>query len=104
MLGSENSVTLVGNLGTDPEIRAFGKVCSLRIATSERWRDKNSGQNREKTERHTVAIFQEGLPTYNEYKTKSDILCESNGVDSLDKNCPPICDLVVALMFGQSKG
>lgn len=64
MAGSVNKVILVGNLGADPEIRTFqngGKVCNLRIATSERWRDKNSGENREKTEWHTVAIFQEGL-------------------------------------------
>ena len=64
MAGSVNKVTLIGNLGADPEIRTFqngGKVCNLRIATSERWRDKNSGENREKTEWHTVAIFQEGL-------------------------------------------
>jgi single-strand DNA-binding protein len=64
MAGSVNKVILVGNLGRDPEIRTFqngGKVANLRIATSERWRDKNSGENRERTEWHTVAIFQEGL-------------------------------------------
>jgi len=62
--GSLNKVTLIGNLGADPEVRTFnngGKVCNLRIATSERWRDKNTGENREKTEWHTVAIFSEGL-------------------------------------------
>lgn len=64
MSGSLNKVMLIGNLGADPEIRTFGnggKVCNLRIATSERWRDKNTGENREKTEWHTVAIFSEGL-------------------------------------------
>jgi len=62
--GSLNKVTLIGNLGADPEVRSFnngGKVCNLRIATSERWRDKNTGENREKTEWHSVAIFSEGL-------------------------------------------
>jgi len=64
MAGSVNKVILVGNLGADPEVRTFqngGKVCNLRIATSERWRDKNTGENREKTEWHSVAIFNEGL-------------------------------------------
>lgn len=64
MAGSVNRVTLIGNLGRDPEIRTFqngGKVCNLRIATSEQWRDKNSGEKREKTEWHSVAIMQEGL-------------------------------------------
>ena len=64
MAGSVNKVILVGNLGRDPEVRTFqngGKVCNLRIATSERWRDRNTGENREKTEWHSVAIFSEGL-------------------------------------------
>ncbi|MGB3406364.1 MAG: single-stranded DNA-binding protein [Jannaschia sp.] len=64
MAGSVNKVILIGNLGRDPEIRTFGnggKVCNLRIATSESWRDKNSGERKEKTEWHTVAIFNEGL-------------------------------------------
>jgi len=64
MAGSVNKVILLGNLGADPEVRTFqngGKVCNLRIATSERWKDKNTGENREKTEWHTVAIFSEGL-------------------------------------------
>ncbi len=64
MAGSVNKVILVGNLGADPEVRTFqngGKVCNLRIATSERWRDKNTGEQREKTEWHSVAIFNEGL-------------------------------------------
>ena len=64
MAGSLNKVMIIGNLGADPEVRTFqngGKVCNLRIATSDRWRDKNTGENREKTEWHTVAIFAEGL-------------------------------------------
>jgi len=64
MAGSLNRVMLIGNLGADPEVRTFqngGKVCNLRIATSETWKDKTSGEKREKTEWHSVAIFQEGL-------------------------------------------
>jgi len=64
MAGSVNKVILIGNLGRDPEVRSFqngGKVCNLRIATSETWKDKTSGERREKTEWHSVAIFQEGL-------------------------------------------
>ena len=64
MAGSVNKVILVGNVGNDPEIRTFGnggKVANLSIATSESWRDKQSGEKREKTEWHRVAIFQDGL-------------------------------------------
>ena len=64
MAGSVNKVILIGNLGADPEIRSFqngGKVANLRIATSETWKDKNTGERREKTEWHTVALFSEGL-------------------------------------------
>jgi len=64
MAGSVNKVILVGNLGRDPEVRTFqngGKVCNLRIATSDTWKDKNTGERREKTEWHSVAIFSEGL-------------------------------------------
>jgi single-strand DNA-binding protein len=64
MAGSVNKVTLIGNLGADPEVRSFangGKVVSLRIATSETWRDKESGERKERTEWHSVAIFNEGL-------------------------------------------
>lgn len=64
MAGSVNKVTLLGNLGADPEVRTFqngNKVCNLRIATSETWKDKNSGEKRERTEWHTVAIFSEPL-------------------------------------------
>ncbi|GGL77612.1 single-stranded DNA-binding protein [Wenxinia marina] len=64
MAGSVNKVILIGNLGRDPETRTFqngGKVCNLRIATSENWKDRNTGERREKTEWHSVAIFSEGL-------------------------------------------
>lgn len=64
MAGSVNKVILVGNLGRDPEVRSFpngGKVVNLRIATSETWRDKQSGERKERTEWHSVAIFNEAL-------------------------------------------
>ena len=64
MAGSVNKVILIGNLGRDPEIRSFpngGRVCNLAVATSERWRDKQSGDQREKTEWHRVAIYNENL-------------------------------------------
>lgn len=64
MAGSVNKVILVGNLGRDPESRSFsngGKVVNLRIATSESWKDRNTGERKEKTEWHSVAIFNEGL-------------------------------------------
>ncbi|MFM7403826.1 MAG: single-stranded DNA-binding protein [Erythrobacter sp.] len=64
MAGSLNKVMLIGNLGKDPEIRTFGnggKVCNFSIATSESWKDRNSGERQEKTEWHNIAIFNEGL-------------------------------------------
>ena len=64
MAGSVNKVILIGNLGRDPEVRTFqngGKVCNLRIATSENWKDRNTGERRERTEWHSVAIFNENL-------------------------------------------
>lgn len=64
MAGSVNKVILIGNLGADPEIRRTqdGRpIANLRIATSESWRDRNTGERREKTEWHTVVIFNEGL-------------------------------------------
>ncbi|WP_416066233.1 single-stranded DNA-binding protein [Rhizobium sp. ZK1] len=64
MAGSVNKVILVGNVGADPEIRRTqdGRpIANLRIATSETWRDRNSGERREKTEWHTVVVFSEGL-------------------------------------------
>ena len=64
MAGSVNKVILIGNVGADPEIRRTqdGKpIANLRIATSETWRDRNSGERREKTEWHSVVVFNEGL-------------------------------------------
>ncbi|MGE3746629.1 MAG: single-stranded DNA-binding protein [Sphingomonadaceae bacterium] len=64
MAGSVNKVIIVGNLGRDPESRSFqngGKVVNLRIATSENWKDRATGERREKTEWHSVAIFNEPL-------------------------------------------
>jgi single-strand DNA-binding protein len=64
MAGSLNKVMLIGNLGKDPEVRTFangGKVCNFSIATSESWKDRNTGERQEKTEWHNVAIFNEGL-------------------------------------------
>jgi single-strand DNA-binding protein len=64
MAGSVNKVILVGNLGADPEIRRLNSgepVVNLRIATSESWRDKNSGERKEKTEWHQVVIFNDNL-------------------------------------------
>src|SRR3546814_18760078 len=65
MSGSVNKVILIGNLGADPEIRSLGEgngeVASLRIATSERWKDRATGEPRENTEWHSVSVFGEGL-------------------------------------------
>ena len=64
MAGSVNKVILIGNVGADPEIRRTqdGRpIANLRIATSESWRDRNSGERREKTEWHNVVVFNEGL-------------------------------------------
>ncbi len=64
MAGSVNKVIIVGNLGRDPEVRSFpngGKVVNLRVATSETWRDKQTGERKERTEWHSVAIFNENL-------------------------------------------
>ena len=64
MAGSVNKVILIGNLGRDPEVRSFqngGKVVNLRIATSETWRDRATGERKERTEWHSVAIFNEAL-------------------------------------------
>jgi single-strand DNA-binding protein len=64
MAGSVNKVILIGNLGRDPEVRTFqngGKVVNLRLATTETWRDRQSGERKEKTEWHSVAIYNEPL-------------------------------------------
>lgn len=64
MAGSVNKCIIVGNLGKDPEVRSFqngGRVCNLTVATSERWKDKASGEAKERTEWHRVAIFNDRL-------------------------------------------
>ena len=66
MPGSKNKVILIGNLGKDPEIRSFqngGRAAHISIATSESWKDKESGERKERTEWHRVAIMSEGLIT-----------------------------------------
>ena len=64
MAGSVNKVILIGNLGADPEVKSFqngGKICNLRIATSESWKDRMTGERKERTEWHNVVINGEGL-------------------------------------------
>jgi single-strand DNA-binding protein len=64
MAGSVNKVILVGNLGADPEVKSFqngGRICNLRIATSEDWKDKQTGEKKERTEWHTVVLQSDGL-------------------------------------------
>jgi single-strand DNA-binding protein len=64
MAGSVNKVILIGNLGRDPEVRNFpngGKVVNLRVATTDTWRDRQSGERKERTEWHSVAIYNENL-------------------------------------------
>ena len=73
MAGSVNKVILVGNLGADPEIRytqAGKKIANLRLATSESWKDRQSGERREKTEWHRIVIFNEGLANISEQYLK----------------------------------
>jgi single-strand DNA-binding protein len=64
MAGSVNKVILVGNLGADPEVKSFqngGRICNLRIATSEDWKDRTTGEKKEKTEWHSVTLSTDGL-------------------------------------------
>ncbi len=76
-----NRVILCGRLGADPEVRSFqngGKVVNMRLATSETWKDKNSGERKERTEWHSVAIFNEGIAGVAErfLKKGSEVLIE----------------------------
>jgi single-strand DNA-binding protein len=69
MAGSVNKVILVGNLGKDPEMRSLNngdRIANLRIATSESWKDRNSGERKEKTEWHSVVVFNEGMAKFAE--------------------------------------
>lgn len=64
MAGSVNKVILIGNLGADPEVKSFqngGRIANLRIATSEQWKDKNTGERKERTEWHSVVLQSDGL-------------------------------------------
>lgn len=74
MSGTVNKVIILGNLGRDPDVRSFpsgGKVCNLRIATSESWKDKNTGERKDRTEWHSVAIYADGAAKFAEqYLTK----------------------------------
>ncbi len=68
-MSSINKVILIGNLGKEPEVRTMqngGKVCNLSLATSERWKDRNSGEQQEKTEWHRVVVFDENTITFAE--------------------------------------
>jgi single-strand DNA-binding protein len=64
MAGSVNKVIIVGNLGADPEVKSFqngGRICNLRLATSENWKDKQTGEKKERTEWHSVTLQNDGL-------------------------------------------
>jgi len=64
MAGSVNKVILIGNLGADPEVKSFqngGRVCNFRIATSETWKDRTSGERKERTEWHSISVSNDGL-------------------------------------------
>ena len=82
MAGSVNKVTLVGNLGRDPEVRTMqdgNKVVNLSLATSERWKDRNSGEQRERTEWHRVVIFNENLARIAEQYLRKGSTCYIEG-------------------------
>ena len=86
MAGSVNKVTLLGNLGRDPEVRSTQdgmKIVNLSIATSERWKDRNSGEQRERTEWHRVVIFNEALA-----KSQNNI-CARAARSILKASCKP---------------
>ena len=82
MAGSVNKVILVGNLGRDPEVRSTqdgNKIVNLSLATSERWKDKNSGEQRERTEWHRVVIFNENLGRIAEQYLRKGSTCYLEG-------------------------
>lgn len=109
MAGSVNKVILVGNLGRDPEVRSTqdgNKIVNLSLATSERWKDKNSGEQRERTEWHRVVIFNENLGRIAEQYLRKGSTCyiegnckPGNGPTSRAlKNTPPrLCCSVIAV-------
>ena len=78
MSGSVNKVTLVGNLGRDPEVRAMqngDKIVQLSVATSDRWKDKNTGEQRERAEWHRVVIFNDALGRIAEQYLLINVTC-----------------------------
>ena len=82
MAGSINKVTLVGNLGRDPEVRTTqdgSKIVNLSLATSERWKDRNTGEQRERTEWHRVVIFNENLGRIAEQYLRKGSTCYIEG-------------------------
>jgi single-strand DNA-binding protein len=82
LAGSINKVLLIGNLGADPEVRSTqtgGRIVTLSIATSERWKDRASGEQREKTEWHRVVIFNEALGRVAEQYLKKGSTCHIEG-------------------------
>lgn len=82
MAGSVNKVILIGRVGKDPEVRTFsngGKVCNLSLATSERWKDKATGERKERTEWHRIAIFNEHLVKIAESYIKKGSLIHIEG-------------------------
>ena len=82
MAGSINKVLLIGNLGADPEVRSTqtgGRIVTLSIATSERWKDRTSGEQRERTEWHRVVIFNEALGRVAEQYLKKGSTCHIEG-------------------------
>ena len=75
MAGSVNKVILIGNLGQDPEVKSFqngGRIANLRIATSESWKDKQTGERKERTEWHSVVLQSDGLVGVVEHRAKPD--------------------------------
>lgn len=86
MAGSLNKVILIGNLGRDPEVRTFqngGKICNLRIATSQTWKDRNSGERRERTEWHQITIHAEALVRLAEqYLRKGSKICAEGQLET----------------------
>lgn len=102
MAGSVNKQIILGNLGADPEIRSFqngGRVANLRIATSESWKDRNTGERKEQTDWHTVAVFGDGLvgvverflkkgsKVYVEGKSRTRKWSDQNGQDRYSTEC-----------------
>ena len=78
MAGSVNKVIIVGNLGADPEVKSFqngGRICNLRIATSEDWKDRTTGEKKERTEWHSVVLNSDGLVGVAERFLKKYLRC-----------------------------